>query len=650
VLTPILRRGTESQQATILVVDDTDAGRYVTCRVLRGEGFRVLEAATGMQALELAALLPDVIVLDIKLPDISGFEVCRRLRNDPATANIPVLHLSATFQDDGSVISGLEGGADGYLTLPVEPPVLIAYVRALLRVGQTLHYLQQSEQRFRDLFSNLSDGVLVADPEQGRFHMVNQSICDMLGYTRRELEELGIDDIHPPGAARRFADVLARLHAGETVNLSDVPMRRKDGGECFVDIAATLLTVEDRPVVLGSFRDVTERRAMERRLAQSDRLASVGLLAAGVAHELNNPLAFVLYNLEAMLDELRTAASSREPPGQAALRALAAKAEACTEGAQRMRDIVRDLQTFSRVDRDSEAPLELAPVIQAVATMAANEIRFRARLELELDDAPAVLGDEGRLSQVLLNLLVNAAQAITEGAPDDNLVRVRCWRGEDEARIEVSDTGRGIPAEDLARLFDPFFTTKQPSEGTGLGLAICHRIVEEHGGHIEVESSPGEGSRFVVVLPLAPQDAPPAALAPPPPEEVVPSGPGRILVIDDEPQLLRVMRRLIERAGHEVVAAASGRDAQALLADDRRFDVVLCDLMMPDLLGIDLHAWLRELDPTLAERVVFLTGGTFTPRAQSYLAEVPNRILEKPLPRQELLAAIDRELRRLGGS
>ncbi len=637
----------DSGAATILVVDDSHPGRYVTCRTLKRAGYRVIEAANGLDALAQAQTLPDLVVLDVKLPDISGFEVCKRLRADPDTAHLPVLHLSSTFLDEASVIEGLEGGADGYLTLPVEPPVLLAYARTLLRSGRMVRGLQESEQRFRALFESMSDGLLLADPSERRFVMANQAICDMLGYTKEELQQRWIPDIHPAETLEGLRGLFDRVLAGTMRLVPDLPTLRKDGTVIRVDITNTLLEIDGHTVVLGSFRDVTERRAVQARLAQSDRLASVGMLAAGVAHELNNPLAYVLYNLQAMQEDIEALASAEPETVSARLRELDAKTRSSVEGAERMRDIVQDLQSFSRSDGDKESALALRPVIEAVAAMAANEIRFRARLELAFESKHRVLGTEGRLAQAFLNLLLNAAQSIEEGRPEANTIRVSTRDAGDEVRVAVRDTGPGIPAENLDRLFDPFFTTKAPGEGTGLGLAICHRIVEEHGGHIEVQSKLGEGSVFELVLPayVAPQ------AEPTPPETLDPASPdtprdlpARLLLVDDEPHLLRALRRLLARTGYEVVATTSGLEAQRLIEQGEAFDVMLCDLMMPDILGMDLHAWLVEHHPRLAQRVVFLTGGTFTPRAQDYLASVDNTVLPKPVSIETLLAAVRAQL------
>ena len=628
-----------SEPATILVVDDHEAGRYVTRRILERGGYRILEAATGQQALDQAAQLPHMIVLDVKLPDFSGFEVCRRLRADQATAGIPVLHLSATFQDQDSMITGLEGGAEGYLTQPVEPQVLLAYVRALVRVNQTHRSLQQSEQRFRSLFDSVGDGLLLADPESRRFRMANQAICDMLGYTRDELTKLWITDIHPPDMAYPANATIEDMAAGKVSLIPGAAARRRDGSTIHVDISNTLLTIDGRAMVLGSFRDVTQRRALETRLAQSDRLASVGLLASGVAHELNNPLAHVLLDLDAVGEELRQARDAGLTLQGDALEALLSKVEASQHSAQRIRGIVANLGSFSGTESPDHVPVQLRDLLTAVATMVSHELEPRARLELDLAAPQHVTGNRGRLSQAFLNLLVRATRSIDEGSPERNRVSVRSYLHEGACRVEIRDTGRGIDPDQLARLFDPFATTTQPGDDTGLGLAISHRIVEEHGGHILVASTPGQGSCFTVVLPCQGRCTPPEPAAPQP-AAPAPARPIRLLIIDDEPYLRRAMQRLLTRAGFLVVSADSGREAQRVLADDEDFDVILCDLMMPELNGMELHSWLVQTKPRLARRLLFLTGGAFTPDAERYLAAAGNRVLSKPLPQPELIAAI----------
>jgi PAS domain S-box-containing protein len=271
--------------------------------------------------------------------------------------------------------------------------------------------------------------------------------------------------------------------------------------------------------MLGSCVDTTERRLMLERLQLADRLAAVGTLAAGVAHEINNPLAYVNSNVSFALDRLdevsRTAVAVAEPLAGAVDEARRALRDAAVGGA-RVERIVRDLRMLSRSREDPARPVDVARALETALDLARTDLRQRARVLRDVAAVPPVLGDESRVSQVFVNLLVNAAQAIPDGKPDDNEVEVRLGVEDGRVVLRVRDTGCGIPPENLKRIFDPFFTTKPVGVGTGLGLAISHRIVTALGGDITVESAPGSGSTFRVSLPAASDVAapPPAGSSP----------------------------------------------------------------------------------------------------------------------------------------
>jgi CheY-like chemotaxis protein len=271
-------------------------------------------------------------------------------------------------------------------------------------------------------------------------------------------------------------------------------------------------------------------------------------------------------------------------------------------------------------------PVELGRVIDSCVGMAWNEIRHRARLVKNLAPVPPVLANEGRLGQVFLNLLVNAAQAIPEGKAGDSRIRVSTGLAPDgRVVVEISDTGAGIPAELLPRIFDPFFTTKPPGVGTGLGLSICHSIVAAAGGEIQVESQAGQGATFRVLLPPAlPGAEVSTAAAPPRPA----ARRARILVVDDEPLVGSVLERTL-RAEHDVEVVASARAALQRIAAGVPFDAIVSDLLMPDMSGMDLHAALAAARPDLAARMIFLTGGAFTPAARAFLERQSVVCMEK---------------------
>jgi PAS domain S-box-containing protein len=382
--------------------------------------------------------------------------------------------------------------------------------------------------------------------------------------------------------------------------------------------------------VLATHVDVTERRRLQLRLAQNDRLASLGMLSAGLGHEINNPLAYVMANLELMLAQLTAPAALTS----AARSDLVELAQHALEGSERVRKISRSLSAFSRVEPPELHAVDLNLVLDEAARLANAELRYRATLVKATTSLPPVRASHSKLVQVFVNLLVNAAHAVDDGKPDHR-VTLRSWAADGNVFAEVRDTGKGIASEHLSRLFEPFFTTKPTGVGSGLGLAISKQILNECGGDIQIESTVGGGTSVVVKL-VEHRGAVVAREVVPAPAPAASPARRRVLIVDDEPLLRRILSRQISQH-HDVVAVASGREAQAQLGEGA-FDAILCDLMMPEMTGMELHAWLVEQRPVLARRVIFMSGGAFTPSASSYLARVENPRLEKPF---ELTRVLD---------
>jgi signal transduction histidine kinase len=404
---------------------------------------------------------------------------------------------------------------------------------------------------------------------------------------------------------------------------------------------------------LREVKNRAEQKRMREQLLISERMASAGTLAAGVAHEINNPLAVVAANLEFLTSSLaklgpeaRTFLTGRETPALDAgwmpwLQGRLAEAEEplndAREAVSRIREIVRDVKLFSSSREDARGAVDVRGVIESSLRMAWNEIRHRAQLQKDYGDVPPVEANEGRLGQVILNLLVNAAQAIPEGSAKTNKIRVTTRAlSRNRVAIEVLDTGSGIPAENLERIFDPFFTTKPIGVGTGLGLAICHRIITDLGGEMSVESELGKGSIFRVVLP-ATQRA--AVAAPAAAVETRNARRGRILLVDDEVALCRAVQRALSRH-HDVTVSNSGREAISRVVSGERYDVIVSDLMMPEVTGMQIHDELSRSVPEQADRMVFLTGGAFTPGAREFLDTIPNPRIDKPFEMTNLLAIV----------
>jgi PAS domain S-box-containing protein len=378
---------------------------------------------------------------------------------------------------------------------------------------------------------------------------------------------------------------------------------------------------------IGVSIDVTSRYRMQERLLQAERMASLGTLSACIAHEINNPLFAASASLELLAQRL----GPLEPEARDLLRNA-------QDAVGRVQGIARGLKTFSRTgDRPGESS-DLNQVLESAVGLAWNQLRHRARLTRRLGAPTRVRGNEGRLAQVFLNLLVNAADAIPEGAVDRNEVVLATSLRAGSVAVEVRDTGAGIAAEQLERIFEPFFTTKPVGVGSGLGLPICREIVVSVGGTIQVESTIGVGTTVRVVLPLAaPLPAPEEPAAPPTP--VIATRRARILLLDDDPMIRDLVTRLLS-VEHDVRVFDDPRRAVAAIEDGERFDVIVCDVMMPELSGMDVHERLAAIAPDQAERMLFMTGGAFTQRARTFLASVKNPKLDKPFTSRALHRAI----------
>lgn len=368
----------------------------------------------------------------------------------------------------------------------------------------------------------------------------------------------------------------------------------------------------------------------------ADRWASVGTLAAGAAHEINNPLTIVYTNLEYLSRSAALADVSADPERRRRLEVALAQ---CREGAERVRQIVRNLLTFARADHEGRVPVFVEEVLESAAGLCSNDLKLRAQIVRDFHPVPPVEANPARLAQVFLNLLLNALHAIPEGSPDDNAVTLSVGLNSDgQIEVIVRDTGVGIPSQVLDHIFDPFFTTRSPGEGSGLGLFVCQNLVTEIGGEIAVERPTGRGTVFRVRLPpLRPE-----ALRPPPAPSVQPRR-ARVLLIDDETNLRTSLAQLLS-VEHAVTSLGSAREAIDLLAQGRRFNIILCDLMMPGVSGIDFYEYLQREAPDQLPRVIFLSGGAFTSRAQAFLDRVPNPHVEKPFELDVLREVIQRTL------
>ena len=628
----------------VLVVEDDAHAREALTGKLRERGHAVVECTTGEQALAVHAAQPFPLVLvDWVLPGMDGLGLCRKLRSLPnGLGAVPVIVFTTARSGPYDLVRGLDAGADDYLTKPIDPDLLstrLAIAERMVderaRRMNTESALLNSEAGFRAMIEGSPDGIVVH--RAGRITYVNSSLQTALGYDSNAL--LGhefLQLLHPQDVEKERARLSELGSSGKPTLPNEFRLVRRDGTSAVFEGVSIPLVFEGKHSIAALLRDLTERKRMEQRLMLADRMVSVGTLAAGIAHEINNPLAYVMANLSFIQEEIEDIAANIPEAKSKGLRELIAQAE---DGAERVRIIIRDLKSFSRADVGDDGPVEIQTVLDSAINMAWNEIRHRAQLQKRCDHVSPVRGNEARLGQVFLNLLVNAAQAIPVGHAGENRISVVVRQQQERVIVEVSDTGCGIPDDIMARIFDPFFTTKPVGVGTGLGLSICHNIVAAVGGEITVDSAVGRGSTFRVALPIARTVSRRPRAQPSLPAQTS-ARRLRILLVDDEPSVVRALQRALRE--HEMVVAFSGSEALEVLDSGQSFDIVFCDLMMAQLSGMEVYETVRRRYPHFQDRFVFMTGGAFTQQAKDFLASVPNPIVEKPFDIRALRALVNR--------
>jgi PAS domain S-box-containing protein len=486
-----------------------------------------------------------------------------------------------------------------------------------------------SEERYRSVVDNSPYGIYRVSFD-GRFVTVNPALCAMVGYSEEELFAANISVLYPDPdeRTRLLAEYDHRPH-GTPV---DVPWRRKDGRVITTRVWVYADRDESGRIKYfdGYVEDVTPLRATEQALRQSEKLAAVGQLVSGVAHELNNPLSAILLFTEDLL------ASERSDEEQEALGIIA-------QQARRSRAIVRDLLSFVRSRDVMREPIEPNTFLGQVKRALQPQLAALG-VTLHVDvppDGSVIHVDRAGIEQVVTNLVINAAQAVGKGGN----VWLAARTDASQYVIEVTDDGSGIPSEVMPRIFEPFFTTKPMGQGTGLGLSVSLGVVQQHGGSITVEngSSPNaQGARFIVRLPMpavaiAVDDAAAGTIVP-----AEGAGARHVLIIDDEATIRRALNRFYSRRGWTVTEAEDGASAFEHLVDpSESFDLVISDVKMPDVSGIQLHAALQTLRPDLLDRMVFCTGEVESPAVASFVAETGCKVLLKPFDLKTLATISD---------
>ena len=537
--------------------------------------------------------------------------------------------------------------ADENAPEPGVPPDWVPWLRLTRDTFAAWRAAAAREQKSEALKSAIVDHALAAvvtTDAQGLVVEFNPAAERMFSRSRDEmLGRPAAGTIVPDSVRDAYLDDLRRMRRGETPQLVghrvEMNALRPDGSEFPVDVLLWPTVCADETCITASLVDASERRAAHDEIArqrealrQAEKLAAMGSLLAGVAHELNNPLAIVMGRASLLEDKCAD-------PG---LRADAARIR---EAAERCGRIVRSFLAMARSRPATRTAVQINDLVRGAVDLLHYSLRTSGiALELQLQpDLPAMVADADKLGQVVMNLIVNAQQALASVDLPRHL-RIETGHDAERIRLRVADNGAGVSQADRERIFDAFFTTKAEGAGTGLGLAVARSVAVEHGGELRLEAgSPfGRGTCFRLELPLRPAPAGAADAAAPEPAAAAASGSnGRVLVVDDEPELATMMRDALEAAGYEVATAESGAVALAL-TDEVRFDAVVSDLRMPDLDGRALWRAIRERDRGLAQRFVFVTGDTLSPLASEFRSESGADGLDKPFTAADLVQHVRR--------
>ena len=621
----------------ILIVDDLPVNRRLLVELLDSNKYDLVEAAGGREALALAAEKPpDLVLLDVMMPGMDGFEVCRRLRADPTLREVPIVMLTA-LDDQASRIAGLEAGADDFSTKPFHRLELIARVRGIMRLNRYRRMAEAQEQirnqaRWLD---EARDAIIVRDLDD-RISYWNDGATRLFGWTREEAQgrrcaELFFNEKAPFDPA----PFLAAREAGHWQG--EIHKTTKGGRDIIVGSLLTLLR-DSRGVpngILSIDTDITEKKNAEKLMLRTQRLESIGTLASGVAHDLNNALAPILMSVSML---------RMQYPDDNHL------FDIVESSAKRGADMVRQLLTFAKGVEGERMLIQPQRLLKEMQKMIKGS--FPKNIELEIHfpgNLHTILGDATQLHQVLLNLCVNARDAMPEGG---TLVMTAENTSIDAGQAEtahdakpgryviwsIRDTGTGIPQEIIDRIFEPFFTTKAMDKGTGLGLSTVLGIVKSHGGFVRVSSVVGQGSTFAVYLPAS--EAAAQDVAPAPEEASAFRANGEcILVVDDEPPIREIIRRVLESANFRVITAADGTDALVKVADNHEvLRAVITDYHMPNVDGLN---FVRVLKHVLPQAKIIVTSGRMDDRVAGEFDSLGiNARLDKPFTQAKLIETL----------
>ena len=638
----------------LLIVDDNVATRYALRRRLALHGYTVMEAGTGAEGLALIDSEQfDALILDVNLPDMSGFDIVRLLRARPETALLPVIHVSAASIQTGDIITGLDAGADAYLVHPVDADVLVATLGTLLRVRDTERALRESEASFREIFTNVSAPIAVVDAGL-KVHECNHAFEQLIQDNRNPdaLQECFADD--QPTA---IADLRRHLLAGQrwrgTLGMHVGGMPRdtewqlspyREPGLCLVFVEdvtehrhrerSHLARLEDANTQLA--RETAQREQTEAQLLQLQKMDALGSLTGGIAHDFNNLLTGIITSLELI----------RKRVAENRIEKVPAYADAALSSAMSAASLTHRLLAFARQQPLDTRPVDINERVRSLEELINRTIGERIVLQLELSHEPTTaLVDPIQLESAVLNLVINARDALAKGGHIWVNTAAAFSLGDPNLRdgpyvaVTVRDDGCGIAPELLEKVFDPFFTTKPVGQGTGLGLSTIYGFARQSGGHVSIHSAPGLGTEVTLMLPASNQQE--SCEAPSP--QVDQQGAGEyVLVVEDMASVRLSVAEVLADAGYRCVLAETIEQALDHLREDAGIQLLLTDVGLPGISGRELADMARTYRPGLP--VLFMTGYAETALDRQAFLGSGMDLLIKPFQISELLVKVRRAL------
>ncbi|MGD2088584.1 MAG: response regulator [Candidatus Aminicenantes bacterium] len=623
----------------------------------------MITAQSGMEGIKKASEeLPDTILLDIQMPGMDGYEVCKYLKSHEGTQNIPVIFITAIETDTQSRIKGLEIGGDAFLVKPIDEDELVAQVNVMLRIRRSrdelkaekehleerdqekTRALEESEERYRTITENSPD-IITRYDKQLRHIYVSPNIISLSGnkaedYIGKTYKEMG----YPEEVCLPVEEAIIKtFKSGEQQELEYEYHPPNTAVPIFISQRLKPEFGSDGTItsVIGVSHDITERKKLEEQLRQAQKMEAIGTLAGGIAHDFNNILGVIMGYTELVLEDI----PKEEFHHRNLKQVLAA--------ARRGEEMVKQILAFSRKSEEEKKPVYINYILKEALKMLRSSLPTTIEIKSRIEGTPGlVMANPTQVQQVIMNLSTNAAHAMREegGVLEITLKEMIIKNNEDDPMgpnlapgryqlMMVKDTGHGMTPEIMERIFEPYFTTKRPGEGTGMGLSVVHGIIKSHGGEIRVFSEPFKGTTFHVYLPVAEYAKEPIIKK----EQPVSGGSERILFVDDDHSLAEMGKLMLEKLGYNVTVRTSSIEAlEVFRKTPNKFDLVITDQTMPNKTGTQLTRELLRIRPDIP--VILSTGFSETVNKENFKALGIRAFVMKPIVKNDIAKIIRKVL------